>query len=96
MAIKLVKKLTNKGFPTHNKNYEYSHKKADKIEKKAYPKGYEALKKEERHLGKKELMGKNTKSGKIEVENKFAKHKKEIALHERIEHKEIKKLSKKR
>ena len=93
---KLVKNLKEKGFPTSSKNYASSHEKADKIEKAKYPKGYATLKKDEKKLKPKELMGKNTRSGKIEVEKKFSKHKAEISLHEKTENKEIKKLDSKR
>lgn len=85
MKIKLMKKLTDKGFPTHSKRYAYAHEEADKVEKKKYPSGYKKLRKEERGISKHELIGKNTRSGKIEVESKFKKNKSEIALHERTE-----------
>jgi hypothetical protein len=91
--VKLVKKLVDKGFPVSSRHYATAHELADKKEKKAYPKGYEKLKKDEHQLKPKELMGRNTRSGKIEIEKKFSKYKNEIALHERIENKEIKKLN---
>jgi len=94
--IKLVKKLSDKGYPYHSKNYREAHSEADKAEKKKFPKGYEKLKKSEKKLGKNELMGTNKKSGKIEVEKKFSKNKKEIAYHEKMEHKALKRLSHKK
>lgn len=86
---KLVKKLTDKGFPKSSRYYKTAHEYADKAEKCKYPKGYEKLKKAERKMGKHEGMGKNLRSGKIEVERKFSKNKSEIALHERKEHAKI-------
>lgn len=91
---KLVKKLTDKGYPLADKHYVEAHEEADKKEKRKFPKGYQKLKKAEKKLGKHELMGKNTKSGKIEVERKFKKNAKEIAYHERQEHKNLKRMDK--
>ncbi len=96
MSKVFVNKLSDHGYPYHNKNYKTAHEEASKAEKKKYPKGYEVLKKEELNLGKHELMGKNTKSGKIEVEKKFKSHGKEIEYHERQEHKNLKRLSKRK
>lgn len=95
MKPKLVKKLNDKGYPTHSKNYREAHEEADEAEKKKYPKGYSKLKKMEKGLNKHELMGKNEKSGKVEVEKKFKKYSKEIAYHEDKEHKALKRLEKK-
>ena len=89
-----VKKLTDKGFPYHSKNYREAHDEASKEEKKKFPKGYEILKKDEKHLGKNELMGTNKRSGKVEVEKKYKKYSKEIEFHEKQEHKNLKRLSK--
>lgn len=93
---KIVKKLSDKGFPIHSNEYQSAHKKANVAEKKKFPKGYSKLKKVEKSLDKHELMGKNTKSGKIEVEKKFKPYSKEIAYHEKIEHQNIKRLAKSR
>lgn len=87
--IKYVAKLTDKGFPTHSKYYESSHKKADAAEKKANPKMYKAENKAEKHIKKHELMAKNTKSGKIEIEKKFKKFTPTLKIHEGTEHQEI-------
>jgi len=87
--IKMVKKLTDKGFPVHNKHYETAHRYASKIEKKKFPKGYEKLKKLEHKLGKHELMAKSTKSGKTEMERKYKPFKNEFQLHEKKENKKI-------
>jgi hypothetical protein len=95
MSKVFVNKLSDHGYPTHCKYYRSAHEEADKAEKKKFPKGYQVLKKDEHHLGKHELMGKNTKSGKIEVEKKFKSHAKEIEYHEKMEHKNLKRLSKK-
>lgn len=88
--VKVVKHLTDKGYPVHNKNYQYAHNKANKAEKRADPKAYNQLKKLEKKLGKHELMGKHTKKGKIEVEKKFARNKRlkrNIVKHEIVEKK---------
>jgi hypothetical protein len=89
----VANELNDKGFPEHPKKaYEKSHKKADAAEKKKYPKGYEELKKIDRKLGKNELIGKNTKSGKIEVSKKAPRNlRPEIAMHERTENKLLRK-----
>lgn len=91
-------RLIAKNFPTSSKFYKTAHEKADKKEKTKYPKGYEEMKKVDRKVmkkDKKELAGKNLKSGKIEV-NKIVpkKLRKEVAYHEKIENREIKKLEK--
>ncbi len=91
----IVNKLSDHGYPYHSKYYRTAHSEADKAEKKKFPKGYEVLKKDEKHLGKHELMGTNKRSGKIEVEKKFKKYSKEIAYHEAQEHKNLKRLEKK-
>lgn len=91
-----VNKLSDHGYPTHSRYYKSAHEEASKSEKKKFPKGYDELKKAERHLGKHELMGKNLRSGKIEVEKKFKKYGKEIAYHEQQEHKNIKRLERKK
>ena len=94
--VKLVSKLKRKGYPTSSSKYKEAHAEADKAEKKRYPKGYQKLKKSEKHMGKTELMGKNTKSGKIEVEKKYKRNAKEIAFHERKEHAALKRLSRRK
>ena len=94
--IKLVKNISSKGYPYHDKNYREAHEEADVAEKKKFPKGYSALKKKEKSLGKTELMGTNKKSGKIEVEKKFKKNAMEIAFHEAKEHKALGRLSRKK
>lgn len=90
--VKIVKKLTDKGFPTHSKYYETAHRYASKVEKKDFPKGYEKLKKKEHGLKKHELMAKSTKSGTVEIEQKFKKDKRELTKHERVENRKIRKL----
>lgn len=93
---KLVKRLTDKGFPSHSKYYEKAHGEASTEEKKKFPKGYEELKKKMKSLGKHEVMATNKKSGKIEIESKFKKYKKELAFHEEEESKNIKRLKSKK
>lgn len=96
MSKIFVNKLSDHGYPTHSRYYKSSHEEASKAEKKKYPKGYEILKKEERHLGKHELMGTNKRSGKIEIERKYKNHAKEIEYHESQESKNIKRLERKK
>lgn len=93
---KFVDKLSDHGFPCSSRHYKTAHEEASKSEKKKFPKGYAELKKDERHLGKHELMGTNKKSGKIEVEKKFKKYDREISYHESQESKNIKRLEKKK
>lgn len=95
MQPKIVKKLSDKGYPTHNKHYPSAHEEADKIEKSTHPKGYKRLKSREKYLNKHELMAKNLKNGNIKIEKKFIKNKKELVLHENIEHKNLKRMNKK-
>ncbi|CAB4133934.1 hypothetical protein UFOVP265_21 [uncultured Caudovirales phage] len=91
MTYKVVKEIKRKGFPTSSKYYKSSHSEADIEEKKKYPKGYVKLKKIDAKIPKGELIGKNTKSGKIEVSKRAPKKlRKEIAYHEKIESKNIK------
>jgi hypothetical protein len=92
MKLKIVSKLSDHGYPYHAKGYKTAHKEASASEKKRFPKGYEELKKKERSLDKHELMGKNTKSGKIEIEDKFKKYAKELSYHEMEEHKNLRRL----
>ena len=89
----LKEKIEDKGFPTHPKDkYERAHHLANKMEKAKYPKGYEELKKQERTLGKNELLGKNLKNGKVEVSEKVSpKRRAEVAYHERVESKALRK-----
>jgi len=96
MKFKIEKKITKKGFPTSSKGYKNAHEQADREEKKKFPKGYEKLKKLDEKLPKRELIGKNTKSGKIEVNKIVPKNlRQEVAFHEKMESKQLKKLRKK-
>lgn len=96
--VKVIKNIKEKGFPTSSKYYPTAHKAADKAEKKAYPKGYEDMKKVDKRIESKNkhaMAGKNLKSGVIEVSEKVPKsHRKEVALHEKRELQAIKKLEK--
>ena len=86
----LMNRIKDKGFPRNQKGYEKAHEKADKVEKAKYPSGYEKMKKVDNRLPKKELAGKNTKSGKIEVSKKVPPSlRKEVSLHERTESKAL-------
>ncbi len=92
---KLKKKIARKGFPTSNKNYKEAHEEASNAEKKKYPSGYKKLKKLDKEVPEGELIGKNTKSGKIEVSKKVPeKERNEVAFHEKYESKAIKRLTK--
>lgn len=91
--FKLVKKLTDKGFPTHEKKYKEAHEKANKAEKRKF--GVEAFRNLEagdRKMGKHDLAGKNTKKGKIEVSRRVPKNdRREVAYHEEVENKILRK-----
>ena len=89
----IMAKLSEKGFPTKVKGYASAHAAADRAEKKKFPKGYQALKKMDITAGKKhELIGKNTKSGKIEVSEKVPKKlRAEVAYHEKTVNKILRK-----
>jgi len=93
-TISFHNKLSDHGFPYHNKNYHEAHAEADKAEKKKFPKGYQHLKKLEKTLKKHELMGTNKRNGKIEVEKRFKKYASEIGYHEKVESKALKRLAK--
>lgn len=87
--IKVVKSLTDAGWPTNSKRYKRSHRQANKVEKRGDPKTYAKTLKLEKKLGKHELMAKHTKKGTIEIERKFAKPKrlkKDLIRHEKAEH----------
>ena len=88
--VKIVKKLTDKGWPIQNKKYPHAHEMADKAEKKADPKTYKKINKMEHKLGKHEIMSKATKKkGIVEIEKKFSKNrkvKKNLIVHEMKEH----------
>lgn len=94
--IKIVKKITDKGYPTHSKYYHEAHAEADTAEKKKYPKNYPKTKKLLKKLGKHELMSTESKEGKVKVEKKFKKYDTELAYHEKKEHAALKRLGKKK
>jgi hypothetical protein len=95
MKPKIVSKLTDRGYPYHDRHYREAHAEADKAEKKQFPKGYQQLKHKEKFMDKNELMGKNERRGKIEVEKKYKKYEREISYHEKKEHEALKRLDKK-
>lgn len=88
--------LTDKGFPTNDPKYKTAHEEATKSEKKKFPrKDYDRLKKMDESIPNRELIGKNTRSGKIEVSKKVdPKLRKEVAFHEQAESKNLKRLKK--
>ena len=94
-TVKIIKTLKRKGFPIDKKAYPEAHAEADIAEKRKFPRGYARLKKAQKRMAKDELMGKNTRSGKIEVERKYKRNKNEIAYHEHEEHLALKRLAKK-
>lgn len=92
---KLVRKLTDSGFPTHSKFYKTAHTEAEKLEKAKFPSGYAKMKKIDEKVSKHELVGKNLKDGKIFVSKKVPKKfRAEVAFHEKTESKNIKRLEK--
>lgn len=92
---RMVKLIKRKGFPTSSKYYKEAHAEADNAEKKANSKEYKAMKKIDSKLSKHELVGKNLRSGIIEVSDKVPKkYRKGVALHEEKELQAIKRLEK--
>lgn len=93
-TYKVVNRIKRRGFPTSSGEYKTAHAEADNAEKKKFPKGYNELKKIDKRIGKNELVGKNTRSGNILVEKKVPKKmRKEVAYHEKVENKAIKRLT---
>jgi hypothetical protein len=93
IKYKLEKKVPRKGFPTSNKEYHEAHSEADAREKKKYPKGYKTVAKNDKKTPYTELLGTNTPSGKIIVSARVPKaNREEIAYHEQVESKAIKRL----
>lgn len=92
LTVKLVNKITKKD-PYANKNILHAHIKADKVEKKAYPKGYQQTKKMDDKLHKHEYVGENfIKSNTIKISKKIPKSmRKEVILHEKVELKQRRK-----
>ncbi len=86
-------RLSDKGFPTHSKGYKAAHREANKEEKAKFgEKPFKELEKYVQKAKKHELIGKNTKSGKIEVESKIPRAlRSEVALHEKVENKALRK-----
>jgi hypothetical protein len=89
----VVDKLSDKGFPTHDKKYKIAHNAANRAEIKKYGrKAFSDVGIVDRHLGHHELAGKNTKTGKIEVSKKVPKKmREEVAYHEEVENKILRK-----
>lgn len=92
ISYHLKDKIPHGGYPRSQKRYATAHKMADIAEKKKYPRGYERMKKIDARLPSKQDAGTNTKSGKIEVSKKVpVALRKEVAFHEKIESKKLKK-----
>jgi hypothetical protein len=89
----LENNLSDSGFPTHDKKYNTAHEEATKKEKSKFPrKQYNKLKKMDRSVSTHELLGKNSQKGKIEVDAKVPKKlRSEVAFHERVENKILRK-----
>lgn len=92
----LKDRIPDKGFPTSSKRYPESHEKADKEEKKKYPNGYNSLKSLVKKTPHGELLGKSTRTGRVEVSDKVPrKLREEVAFHEKTENKDLLKGKKK-
>lgn len=92
-AFHLKPSIKEKGYPTASKSYKAAHEKASAAEKRKYPRGYDKLKGMDIRAGRKhELLAKSTPTGEIEISKKVPpKLRKEVAFHEKVESKEIKK-----
>lgn len=86
-TVKIVKHISDKGYPVHDKRYPYAHRKANAAEKKANPKMYKAENKSVHKLKKHELMATHDKKGDIKIESKFKKFKPTLLIHEKKEFK---------
>jgi len=92
---RVVSSLKEKGFPTSSPKYREAHSEASTAEKKKYPAGYQKLKRLDKKVPQGQLIGKNLKSGKVEVSKRVPKPLRgEVAFHEKFENKAIKRLSK--
>lgn len=91
--FQIKSQLTDSGFPTHSSRYKQAHRKANEAEEKKYgKKNFKELEKIDNKIGAHRLAGKNLESGKIEVSKKVPeKFRKEVAYHEKIESKNLKK-----
>ena len=89
----LKNKISDKGFPTHSPKYAEAHRKANKAEEKKFgKKSFKELEKIDRKVSKHELVGKNSKTGKLEVSKKVPpKYRGEVAYHEKKENGFLKK-----
>lgn len=88
--VKIVKRITDKGYPVHDKKYPSAHRFANAAEKRANKRMFDAEKKAERKLGKHELMATHDKHGNIKIEKKFVKFKPNLIIHEKTEYKKDK------
>ncbi len=92
MKTKIVKRISNKGYPINNKCYPCAHKRANKAEKEKYGKRkFKTLNNViNKTLPKEELAGKHTQSGIIQLSNKIpSKYRNQIKFHELIEMNEM-------
>ena len=87
-----IKLPTSKGYPVTSNSFSGANSEADVQEKRKYPQGYAKLKKIDKKLPKGQILGHHTKKGKIEVSKKVPKKlRNEVAYHEKVEHKIMKK-----
>lgn len=90
--VKYVKTIKQKGYPTANKDYATAHRAANASEKKANPKMFNQETKAERKLKPKTDMATHSRSGKIEIENKYKKFTPNLVRHEKEEFKKDKQI----
>lgn len=90
---RLVSDLHDTGYPTSSHRYPNAHSKANAAEKAKFGEAsFKAMNKVDAGLKKHELAGKNLKTGKIEVSKKVPKkYRAEVALHEEVESKVLRK-----
>lgn len=93
MTYATKKKLNkSKGYPITSASFSKANSEADVAEKKKYPKGYQKLKAIDKKLPKNEILGHQTKKGKVTVSAKVPKKlRKEVEFHERVERKVMRK-----
>jgi hypothetical protein len=92
----LANKISAKGYPVSQKGYKTAHEETSKKEKAKFPrKDYTRLKHMDETIPDDELIGKNSKSGKITVSKKVPKKlRAEVAFHEKVESKKLRKKKK--
>lgn len=90
-TVHTEKYVNDRGFPRSDPKYATAHEEASKAEKKAFPrKDYNKLKHMDKSVGKHELIGKNSKKGKITISEKIPKKlRPEVIFHEKTENKKL-------